>query len=383
LKILTLLLHDERFSGWTVRDKVFRRHFSIQCLRFCKSNGWEPLLYTFHQNVEAKKVYRLHDGIVKVFPVKFRFPPFQRFGNDHNPEEVMDEALRDSPDLVHFHHYYLFSFPYTAFFVKEKLKRPLAVQLHGYNNGFVRKWLYTPCILSLKKADVIVYSYKPEEALYHKLGLNERAVRIPFPGVNPEFFKRKRKTESSRLLYVGRVPKPERAFGEKSPYNLLYLLRRLLALNGHVFLDVVGDGPGLPHCKGLARLLGVEDHVAFHGYVPHFEVFRYYQAAALTIVPIQVYDVDGWFDGSIQESLACGTPVAAFKASPKVGFQGTYGFMLSKDLAKAAEEVFTILKSPERAYEMADEGSRFVHEMCTHEKVALKLREVWEAAVKR
>jgi glycosyltransferase involved in cell wall biosynthesis len=249
----------------------------------------------------------------------------------------------------------------------------------------VRKWLYTPCILSLKKADVIVYSYKPEEALYHKLGLNERAVRIPFPGVNLEFFKRKRKrkTESSRLLYVGRVPKPERAFGEKSPYNLLYLLRSLLALNGHVFLDVVGDGPGLPHCKGLARLLGVEDHVAFHGYVPHFEVFRYYQAAALTIVPIQVYDVDGWFDGSIQESLACGTPVAAFKASPKVGFQGTYGFMLSKDLAKAAEEVFTILKSPERAYEMADEGSRFVHEMCTHEKVALKLREVWEAAVKR
>jgi len=122
------------------------------------------LLYTFHQHVKARQIYRLNGiGEVKIFPVTFRFPPFLRFGNDHNPELIMRETLTDQPDLVHFHNYYLFSFPYTAVFVKEKLKRPLIVQLHGYNNSSLRKWLYLPCLFALKNADRILYSYKPEK----------------------------------------------------------------------------------------------------------------------------------------------------------------------------------------------------------------------------
>jgi len=383
MKILTLLLHDERFSGWTVKDKLTRHHFSIQYLWLCKEKQLDPLLYTFHQQVKTLQTHRLDAGVIKIFPVKFRFPPFQRFGNDHNPNCIMQEALVDQPDLVHFHNYYLFSFPYTAVFVKEKLKCPLTVQLHGYNNSSLRKWLYLPCLLALKKADRIFYSYSPEETLYRKLGVMEKAVRVPVPSIDPEIFRPQKRHESNNLLYVGRIPKWESAYGEKSPYTLLRLLRGILRWRKDVILDVVGDGPGLGNCRILSQRLKLEDHVAFHGYVPHEELSKYYHASTLTFSPIRVYDVDGWFDGAIQESLACGTPVAAFKASPKTPLHGTYGFMLSNDVEKAAEEVSMLLEAPEDMVQVAEEGSRFVHENCTYAKLASGLQESWECVIRK
>jgi len=140
----------------------------------------------------------------------------------------------------------------------------------------------------------------------------------------------------------------------------------------------VGDGPGLHYGFRLANRLGLKDHVAFHGYVPYNELPKYYQASALTFSPIRVHDIDGWFDGAIHESLACGTPVAAFKASPKTPLRGTYGFLLSNNVEKAATEVSTLLKTPEDMNQVAEEGSRFVHENCAHAKLAAKLQETWE-----
>jgi len=379
MRVLMLLLHDERFSGWTVKDKLMRHHFSLQYLRFCMQKGFEPSLYTFHQQVKSRQIYRLNGlGKVKIFPVTFRFPPFLRFGNDHNPELIMRETLTDQPDLVHFHNYYLFSFPYTAVFVKERLKRPLIVQLHGYNNSSLRKWLYLPCLFALKNADRILYSYKPEKTLYRKLKVEEKAVKVPVPGFNPQVFRRRRRCESNRLLYIGRIPEPKMAYGEKSPFFLIFLLRSILRQSKDVALDVVGDGPGLHYYCRLTRKLGLKNNVAFHGYVPHDELAKYYQASALAFSPIRIYDIDGWFDGAIQESLACGTPVAAFKASPKTPLHGTYGFLLSNDVDKAAAEVLTLLKEREDMDQVAEDGARFVLENCTYDKLATELQETWE-----
>lgn len=382
MKVLTLLLHDERFSGWTTKDKVTRQHFSIQYLRFYRQSGAEPLLYTFHQQVESVQTCELdRAGTMKIFPVEFRFPPFLRFGNDHNPECLMEEMLRDEPDLVHFHNYYLLSFPYIARFVKKRLKRALIAQLHGYDNRSVRKWLYLPCLLALKNADRILYSYEPEKAVYEKLGLIGKTVKLPVPGVDPEVFKPQKRRSTNRLLYVGRVPSPEMAYGEKSPFFIIRILKKLLRRSEDVSLDIVGDGPGLSSSRELAKRLGVSDRVAFHGYVPHTTLPDYYRASVLTFVPVQIYDVDGWFDGSLQESLACGTPVAALKAWPRTPLRGTYGFLLSNDAEKAADELHGLLRSPEEMDEVAVEGSSFVRENCSYDKIACQLEKTLESVV--
>jgi glycosyltransferase involved in cell wall biosynthesis len=149
-----------------------------------------------------------------------------------------------------------------------------------------------------------------------------------------------------------------------------------------VILDVIGDGPGLHYCQCLAEKLGLMGHIAFHGHVPYSDLPRHYQVSALTFSPIQVYDIDGWFDGAIQESLACGAPVAAFKASEDNPLRGTYGFLLSNNMERAAEEVWTLLETQEDMDQTAQEGSRFVHENCTCVKVATELQRTWESAIR-
>jgi glycosyltransferase involved in cell wall biosynthesis len=383
VKVLSLLLHDERFSGWKIEGKLGRTHFSLKYMGFCRQKGWDPVLYTFHQDADEKKVFCVDGvGTVKVFPVKMRFPPFLRFGNDHNPGGIVQEALIDRPDLIHFHDYYLFSYPYVAVWLKRRAGRPLVVQLHGYNNGCLRKWFYLPCLLALRRADRILYSYEPEEKLYGKLGVLGKAVKVPVPGVDTGVFRRRKRRCSNRLLYVGRVPGPERAYGEKSPLFLLHVVRRLRSMVRDVGLDVVGDGPGLGHCVEQCRVLGLSDCVSFHGYVRHGDLPGFYEAAGLTVAPIQVYDVDGWFDGMVQESLACGTPVAALKTSGGRPLRGTYGFLLSNNAEKAASEIAGLFQEREMMEQAAAEGSRFVHGECSDVRVAETLRGVWEEMVR-
>jgi glycosyltransferase involved in cell wall biosynthesis len=384
MKALTLLLHDERFSGWTPEEKAGRQHFSIGYLKLYKEAGFEPLLYSYHQDVSSKQTYELRQsGLVKVFPVKFRFPPFVRFGNDHNIKQVLMEMINDEPELVHFHNYYLFSFPYFSVFVKNKLNKPLIAQLHGYNDGSFRRWMYLPNLLALRKADRILYSYAPEREVFSKLGVTDRAVRLPVPGVDPEIFRPKRRKQANRLLYVGRLPNPESVRGEKSPFVLIQILKRLLQRSPAFYLDIVGDGPGFARCKSLAEKLGISEHVLFHGYVPHDQLPRFYQSSSMTFSPIRVYDVDGWFDGAVQESLACGTPVAAFKASTSTPLWGTYGFLLSNDVEVAAKELFELLGVQDEIDALAAEGSRFVRECCSSSRIASEFKDLLGSVVRR
>lgn len=384
MNVVTLLLHDERFSGWSVQDKLERFHFSTDYLRLCSGFGWNPYLYCFHQSV---KEIEAHDyqglGTIKVFPVGFRFPPFLGFANNHNPKAVLEEMIYDDPGLVHYHHYYLFSFPYTAQFVKNKLGCPFTTQLHSCHNGFLMRFAFLPCIAALKLADVIFYSYQPEEFLYKHMGLLKKAVKIPAPSTDPSVFKPSKKKDSNNLLYVGRIPFSMRTNAEKSPVFLLFLMRELVRSRKDIRLTIIGDGPGLSHCKQLAAELEIGDFVDFLGFIPHSALPEYYQKAALTLVPMELYDVDGWFDGEIQESLACGTPVAALKASSKTPLNGTFGFLLSRDTSKAAEQVLRLLDEPEVLEDTGQRGSRFVRSQCSQNCLTRLLRDSWERVMKR
>jgi len=378
-----MLPHDERFSGWSVEEKLTRFHFSTQYLRFCKGFGWDPYLYCFHQSIKEKKIYRYRSfGTVKVFPVEFRFPPLLTFGNDHNPDAIQRELAHDQPGLVHYHHYYLFSFPYTARFIKKKLKCPLTTQLHGHHHGWIRRTWFLPCLVSLRIVDRIFYSYRPEETFYRKLGVLDRAVRIPVPSVDPSIFKPSKQRDSENLLYVGRIPLSTRTYAEKSPIFLLFILRNLLRYR-NVKLTIVGDGPGLPHCKSLASKLRIEKQVAFQGFTPRSRLPKYYQKAALTLIPLELWDIDGWFGGTIQESLACGASVAAFKASSKIPLRGSFGFLLPKDAERAADEISRLLDSPETLEETAGKGSRFVRTHCTEDRLTETLRSEWEGLMRK
>jgi glycosyltransferase involved in cell wall biosynthesis len=377
-----MLLHDERFSGWSVDDMLSRFHFSKLYLRFCSGFGWDPYLYCFHESVSEKQVYEIDGlGTIKIFPVSFRFPPLIRFGNDHNPAAIMRELERDEPDIVHFHSYYLFSFPYLASTIKRRIRCPLTTQLHGCPRGW-RRLPYLPSLMQLRTTDRIFYSYGPEKAVYDRLGVSDKAVRVPMPSIDPEIFKPDQCIKDGSLLYVGRLPGATSAHAEKSPVSLLFVLRKLLQTDD-VRLKIVGDGVGESYCRRQASDLGVEGNVEFKGFVPRSEIPELYRRASLTLVPLKLEDIDGFFDGGIQESLACGTPVAAFKSIDSVPLEGTFGFRLSNNYGRAASEVSALLDHPDTMDEVARRGASFVRNNCTEARLKDILGSEWGGLLKR
>jgi len=321
-------------------------------------------------------------GTIKVFPVGFRFPPFLGFGNDHNPKALIDELTIDEPDLIHFHNYYMYSFPYLAELIKRKIGCPFTVQLHTYHKSWWRRMPHLPALLQLRLADKIFYSYSPEEKVYDRLGLREKAVRVPVPSIDPRMFNPDAKRDEGNLLYVGRFPSRLSGYAEKSPALILFLFERL-SRTRDVKLIIAGDGVGLPYHRHLASELGIEDKVEFEGFMPRSELPGLYLRSSLTILPLRLHDIDGFFDGCIQESLACGTAVAAFRFNDSAPMRGTYGYMLSPDPGRASRELSLILDDGESLRDFGLKGSAFVHSHCTEEDLSRTLRSVWEGLLKR
>jgi len=234
----------------------------------------------------------------------------------------------------------------------------------------------------LKLIDAIFYSYRPEETVYRKFGVLTKAVKVPMPSIDPKLFKPDFRRREENLLYVGRLPERINAYADKSPALILFILEKLLRFND-VKLIMVGDGGGLSYYRKLVSKLGIEDNVEFIGQIPHSEIPRFYQEAGFTFVPLNLYDIDGLFDGSIQESLACATPVVGFKSSLNTPFEGTFGYLLSPSLDRAAEELSKIFDDPDANNDIARKGSAFVRTHCTEERLKKILRYEWEEILKR
>jgi glycosyltransferase involved in cell wall biosynthesis len=86
-----------------------------------------------------------------------------------------------------------------------------------------------------------------------------------------------------------------------------------LMRSGLASFTVLGDGPERSRLEQLARSLGIESSVCFHGWVSHAEVLRRLSYADVLAFP-SVRDFGG---GVIFEALACGAvPVVADFGGP-------------------------------------------------------------------
>lgn len=79
-----------------------------------------------------------------------------------------------------------------------------------------------------------------------------------------------------------------------------------------VRLDVVGDGPDLPHFKARASELGVADRIEFHGRVNHDAVMHLLKRADVFCFPTTASE---GFPKAVVEAMACGLPVVATNVS--------------------------------------------------------------------
>ena len=93
----------------------------------------------------------------------------------------------------------------------------------------------------------------------------------------------------------------------KGHHIAIRALARMLPALPQARLILVGDGPERQALMQLTRDLGIEASVTFAGAQPNADLYRWYSAADVLVLPSSR---EGWAN-VLLESMACGTPVVA------------------------------------------------------------------------
>jgi glycosyltransferase involved in cell wall biosynthesis len=173
--------------------------------------------------------------------------------------------------------------------------------------------------------------------------LSEAADRYPIRvipnGVDADFFRpdgagfrRDRSHGPLRILFVGR-------FQEQK--NLPFLLRQFARLPlGRFELHLVGDGPQKKTLRDLAKQLGLEGSIVWHGWLPRAALPQVYQSADCLVNP-SLYE---GMPNVVLEAMACGLPVVASKVAGNdaLVLDGETGFLF--ELEEPAGLIFALMQ---------------------------------------
>jgi glycosyltransferase involved in cell wall biosynthesis len=142
--------------------------------------------------------------------------------------------------------------------------------------------------------------------------------------------------------------------GKKAPFLTLAAFARVRERHPDARLDMIGDGPLLPASQQLARGLGIDDAVTFHGATEHDRVYELL-ASGRCFVQHSVTAPDGDREGtpvSVLEAMALGVPVVSTRHTgiQDVVAEGTCGTLVDEyDVEGMAEAMSAYAADPEHA----------------------------------
>ncbi len=119
-----------------------------------------------------------------------------------------------------------------------------------------------------------------------------------------------------RLIFVGRLD------SGKGVGRILQIVARFKESGGSVLLDLVGDGNERPQFEQLAKNLGINDLVTFHGWLPRDAIAPFYSRAHLMILPSR--SSEGW-PKVLSEAMAYGVVPLASNVSSIPQYLAKFG----------------------------------------------------------
>jgi glycosyltransferase involved in cell wall biosynthesis len=157
-----------------------------------------------------------------------------------------------------------------------------------------------------------------------------------------------------RVLFVGRLDK------EKNVHELLRALA-LLPEERRVRAEIVGDGSCRPALEALARDLGIQDRVTFHGLAADQEVLAAYARCDVFCMPgtAELQSL------ATMEAMAAGKPVVAADAMalPHLVHPGRNGYLFPPgDVRALATFLTTLLDAPSARRRMGQASRKIVAE---------------------
>jgi len=281
------------------------------------------------------------------------------------------------PDVIHAHSYVV---GVAAAIIAKLYGIPLVITEHS--SAFLRKSLagleVSKARLAFRLAKVVMPVSGCLQRAIESTGIRARFRVLPNV-VDTALFRpnlaRRDGREPKRILVVCLFSSGH----TKGLPDLLNALRGLGQRRDDWRLDVVGDGPVRGQYAKLARDLGLDKKVTFHGQKPKQEVAEFMRQASLVVVssPFETFSVVA------AEALATGTPVLATRCGgPEEFVTNKVGLLVPKGDADALCEGLDY---------MLDNLSSFLPaELCRHaterfspERVGQMLHSVYKACSRR
>ncbi len=136
------------------------------------------------------------------------------------------------------------------------------------------------------------------------------------------------------------------------------IVQALGKLKGRIpfHMDFIGNGYASPALEEMARSLGIQDRVTFHGVIHDRELLRrHYAAADLFLFP-SLYDNAPLV---VREAAAMGTPSVLVKGATAAGVirDGENGFLTSRTPQDYADAVCRVMTDPD-LWQRASRGAR-------------------------
>ena len=274
-------------------------------------------------------------------------------------------------ELVHIHK------PYDLPLGPALARRGVPLVYHGHGEGFFPgdRWLcrYAQALLSCS-----TYNAACLRRRYH------REPEVVWNGVDVTRFRPQPAEGTLRAQLLGGAERVVLLPGRFMPWKgQRFALRALADLRDlSLRLVLAGDGETRADLNGLARELGVADHVHFLGTVPHEEMPRYFAAADLVLGTSEASETFGM---ALAEAMACARPVLA---SSWVGFDDvvrdgeTGARFASRQPAALASAVRSLLTNPGLAARYGEAGRQHVLAHFTWEEVEARVQAAYDRVIK-
>ncbi|MDI9615099.1 glycosyltransferase family 4 protein [Methanothermobacter sp.] len=326
-----------------------------------------------------------HEEIVE--NIRFRRLDYVgKISNTNIPLNLPFVLTREKFDVMHTHFPTPWFSDFSATVAKIKM-RPTVLTYHNDItgdgiNGYVSKIYnstFLKILLRLVEKIIVTQEAYIERSPFLKQYIDK--IEIIPAGVDTNKFKPTITRGSNgkdcpTIFFLSNLDEYHRYKGLFYLLNALKIVKRTMS---DFKLIVGGKGSLIGEYKKLAKKLGIEENVEFHGFISNEKLASYYSYADIFVLP-SVSNEEG-FGMVALESLACGTPVIVTDivgvsrdlADYKAGI-----VVKPRDVEDLSKSIIKLINDPEGRLKMGRNGRKLVEEKYTWREVARRTEKIYE-----
>ena len=228
-----------------------------------------------------------------------------------------------------------------------------------------------------KHSDLGVAGSRDVEDVLRLRGFQKTIRRVPlaldpadFPLVNGESLRTELKLQHFTIGYIGRIAK------EKGLEDLFHALALSVARPWQLLL--IGSGTDEAYFRDLARQLHIEDRIRWIPYVKNTEMYRYYPAMDVFVLPSRTTtDWKEQFGRVLIEAMICGIPVIGSSSGEIPLVIDAAGLVFpERDAQSLADAITKLMDDPVLRQKLSSLGRERVLNCFTWKKIAQQTAEI-------